>query len=379
MSKSKLFVVNSEELELTAGKMGDHFLSKGITVQRTVPYAHQQNGKSERYIRTIEEGGQALLADAGLPMSFWLDAVLTRQYLVNRLPTSTLPDNLTPFEVLTMGKKPDLSHLRVWGCECFVAIPGELRPKAGFKRFRAIFVGYEDHRTGWRVRDLQGKYSFSNDVVFNENTSGRLGIPRSLPSLPDQLRVSSPSDFTSRPTRMAGRVRTTMGQAYDEVLRLKAFRRTERDRQRSNVAVGVHGGADAAARVVDVSHVVNTNGGATSALSVARGCVEDVLSVVCTDGGAATAVDVPSVVGMDGGAMSVAGVAIDGGVDEISPSLNVIDAFFSLIACASFPDPIDTFSLLTAEPDILWDHLFSSRPSSFIGSSRRRYPFSSFL
>ena len=37
------------ELELiTAGKMGDHFLSKGIVVQRTVPYAHQQNGKSER-------------------------------------------------------------------------------------------------------------------------------------------------------------------------------------------------------------------------------------------------------------------------------------------------------------------------------------------
>ena len=64
--------------------------------------------------------------DAGLPMSFWLDAMLTRQYLVNRLPTSTLPDNLTNFEIITMGKKPDLSHLRVWECECFVAIPDEL-------------------------------------------------------------------------------------------------------------------------------------------------------------------------------------------------------------------------------------------------------------
>ena len=65
------------ELELTSGKMGAHLTSKGITLQRTVPYAHQQNGKSERYIRTLEEGGQALLADSGLPMSFWLDAVLT--------------------------------------------------------------------------------------------------------------------------------------------------------------------------------------------------------------------------------------------------------------------------------------------------------------
>ena len=71
------------ELELTAGKMGDHFTSKGINLQHTVPYAHQQNGKSKRYIRTIEEGGQTLLADSGLPMSFWLDAVLTQQYLIN--------------------------------------------------------------------------------------------------------------------------------------------------------------------------------------------------------------------------------------------------------------------------------------------------------
>ena len=99
------------ELELTSGDMGKHLAAKGIVVQKTVPYAHEQNGKSERYIRTMEEGGQALLADSGLPMSFWLDAVLTRQYLVNRLPTSTLPDDITPFEVFTNGRKPDLSHL----------------------------------------------------------------------------------------------------------------------------------------------------------------------------------------------------------------------------------------------------------------------------
>ena len=114
------------ELELTAGKMGSHFTSKGITLQRTVPYAHQQNGKSERYIRTLEEGGQALLADSGLPMSFWLDAILTRQYLINRLPTLTLPSNTTPFELIMAGVKPNLSHLRVWGCDCYVAVPDEI-------------------------------------------------------------------------------------------------------------------------------------------------------------------------------------------------------------------------------------------------------------
>jgi len=50
-------------LELTAGAMGDHFKSKGILVQTTAPYAHAQNGKAERYMRTLEDGGQTLLAD----------------------------------------------------------------------------------------------------------------------------------------------------------------------------------------------------------------------------------------------------------------------------------------------------------------------------
>ena len=211
------------EHELTAGRMGDHLTSKGIAVQCTVAYAHQQNGKSEQYIRTIEEGGQALLADAGLPMSFWLDAVLTRQYLVNCLPTSTLPLNTTPFKVITQGRKPDLSHLRVWGCDCYVAVPHEVHSKAGPKRFQVIFVGYEEHRIGWWVHDISGKYSFSNDVIFNENLSGHLGILRPLsPSAP------TPPSLPPRPLRDQPRLRTSASHAYDEVLRLKALRAVER-------------------------------------------------------------------------------------------------------------------------------------------------------
>ena len=240
------------ELELMASRMGDHLTSKGVVVQRTVPYAHEQNGKSERYIRTLEEGGQALLADSGLPTSFWLDAVLTRQYLCNRLPTSTLPNNVTPFESITNGRKPNLSHLRVWGCECYVAIPSELRPKAGFKRFRAIFVGYEEHRVGWRVRDLKGKYSFSNDVIFNESLSGRLGIPRSLSSPATDSSVSP----VSRLPRDTPRIRTAAGQAYDEIIRLKEFRNADRDRKSSRSDAVMNGG-----EVVD-DGVVVVNGGA---------------------------------------------------------------------------------------------------------------------
>ncbi|KAJ3483592.1 hypothetical protein NLJ89_g12049 [Agrocybe chaxingu] len=70
--------------ELAEGQMRAYLQGSGIVMQVTAPYAHAQNGKAERFVRTIEEGGQVLLADSGLPASFWGDAVLTTQYLRNR-------------------------------------------------------------------------------------------------------------------------------------------------------------------------------------------------------------------------------------------------------------------------------------------------------
>ena len=107
--------------ELGSGDMGEHLRRRGVAVQTTAPYAHQQNGKAERYIRTLVDGMQTLLADSKLPPSFWGWAVSTIQYLRNRLPTSVLPVGVTPFEALKK-RKPDLSHLRVWGCQCFVYV-----------------------------------------------------------------------------------------------------------------------------------------------------------------------------------------------------------------------------------------------------------------
>lgn len=190
--------------EFTGGQFSNHLLSKGIAMQVTAPYAHAQAGKAERYIRTIEDGIQALLADAKLPPSFWGDAALTTQYLRNRLPTSTLPPNVTPYEVMH-GTKPSLDHLRVWGCQCFPSIPPELRTKGGPRRYEAIFVGYDENRIGWRVRDLTGKYHFSRDVVFNETTPGHLSphrglsVDHSLLPSPSIVSQQTPDSQTSSP------------------------------------------------------------------------------------------------------------------------------------------------------------------------------------
>ena len=40
------------------------------------------------------------------------------------------------------GKKPDLSHLKVFGCLAYVHAPDELRSKLGPKAKKCVFIGY---------------------------------------------------------------------------------------------------------------------------------------------------------------------------------------------------------------------------------------------
>ena len=140
--------------------------------------------------------------------------------------------------------KPDLSHLQVWGCKCYVAIPDEVCGKVGPKRFQAIFVGYEEHRVGWHVRSPDGQYSFSNNVVFNETLPGCLGVSHSLSpaSHADSLPISSQS------LHERIHLHTSAGRDYDEVLHLKALQKIEQDKKCPapfiSVNGGVNGGAD---------------------------------------------------------------------------------------------------------------------------------------
>jgi len=48
---------------------------------------------------------------------------------------------MTPKEKFT-GKKPDVSHLRVFGCIAYVHVPDEKRSKLDPKVEKCIFIGY---------------------------------------------------------------------------------------------------------------------------------------------------------------------------------------------------------------------------------------------
>ena len=142
----------------------------GIEHCKSVSYAHQQNGKAERAVHTIEGRALASLSQAHLSAGYFGEAVLLAGYLWNLSATRVLPSGKTPFELL-YGQKPDVNHLRIFGSRCFARIPPELRTKNSPHSHEALFLGYPDGVKGWRLRDAKtGTFFNSCDVVFDEGS-----------------------------------------------------------------------------------------------------------------------------------------------------------------------------------------------------------------
>ncbi len=153
--------------EYTSNDFVKYCTEKGISHQFTNPYCPEQNGVAERLNRTIIEATRSMIYQAGLPLNFWAEACNTAIYLHNRSPTTALR-NKTPYECL-FGTKPDISHLRVFGCMCYVHIPDSRRRKLDQKANRAIFVGYPQGTKGYKLYDLEKKsFVISRDVTFFE-------------------------------------------------------------------------------------------------------------------------------------------------------------------------------------------------------------------
>lgn len=150
-------------------KMEDIMRNAGIRHQTTIPYNPQQNGTAERMNRTLVEKAKCMLLDANLQTTFWAEAVATSAYLVNRAPNQRL-DGCTPEEIWT-NQKPDLSHLRIFGCKALVHIPSELRKKWDAKSKECILLGYCADSKGYRLWDpTSRKVIRSRDVTFLETT-----------------------------------------------------------------------------------------------------------------------------------------------------------------------------------------------------------------
>ena len=118
----------------------------GISRQHSVRNRPQQNGVAERTNRTLRERITALLSEAGLSKAYWAECLASLVHVLDRCPTAAVHGS-TPFE-RWFGKKPDVGHLRVWGCLAYVHIQRDKRSKFASHMEKCIFIGYPEGYKG---------------------------------------------------------------------------------------------------------------------------------------------------------------------------------------------------------------------------------------
>jgi len=152
-------------------KFLEYLAEEGISGEVSASYSQQQNGISERCNRTVLDPAWSMLKHAGMPNKLWAEAVSTAVYIKNRLPSKALLNpNSTPFERWTR-KKPDISHLRTFGCLAFASIYGDLRKKLDNHACKCVLLGYSETATQYRVMDVSsGRVFIARDVKFDEST-----------------------------------------------------------------------------------------------------------------------------------------------------------------------------------------------------------------
>ncbi|KAL8512015.1 hypothetical protein ACS0TY_018465 [Phlomoides rotata] len=80
---------------------------------------------------------RSMMSYSDLPKSFWGYALETTAYIINLVPSKSVPK--TPSELWT-GRKPSLRHMRIWGCPTYVLDKeaDKLEPCSELR----LFVGY---------------------------------------------------------------------------------------------------------------------------------------------------------------------------------------------------------------------------------------------
>lgn len=91
-----------------------------------------------------------MINESSLPKYIWVDVISTACYILNMILIRLIL-NKTPYELLK-GRKPNLQHLHVFGCKCFVLnnIKDNLG-KFGEKADESIFLGHYQSNKAYRV------------------------------------------------------------------------------------------------------------------------------------------------------------------------------------------------------------------------------------
>jgi transposase InsO family protein len=152
--------------EFTVTEFASYCANEGVQRHYSAPYSPQQNGVVERRNQTVVGMAQALLKQRGMSAVFWREAVVTTVYILNRSPTKAL-NSVMPYETWH-GRKPAVSHLRVFGCLAFGKELGHIG-KLDDGSTPGVFIGYAEGSKAYHILDPGTQLvRTTRDVVFDE-------------------------------------------------------------------------------------------------------------------------------------------------------------------------------------------------------------------
>ncbi|GKC72804.1 retrotransposon protein, putative, ty1-copia subclass [Tanacetum coccineum] len=131
---------------------------------------------------------RSMMNQTNLPISFWDYALESDARILNMVPTKKVEK--PPYE-LWHGKVPNLSYLKVWGCEALVKYdtPRKLEPRS----VKCIFVGYLKKTMGYYFyypyehKIIVARYSklFENSLISQEAS----GSHEDLEIIQDEMHI----------------------------------------------------------------------------------------------------------------------------------------------------------------------------------------------
>ncbi|XP_076923075.1 uncharacterized protein LOC143585090 [Bidens hawaiensis] len=102
-----------------------------------------------------------------MPQDFWAEGVRYYVDLLNRVQTKALKE-ITPYEAIK-GKRPDLKHLRIFGCVGHVKVTNPGLKKLDDRSMPMVYLGVEEGTKAYRMYDaINKKIVVHRDVKFKE-------------------------------------------------------------------------------------------------------------------------------------------------------------------------------------------------------------------
>jgi transposase InsO family protein len=177
--------------EFVNGAMDEFCRRNGIIHETTIPYNPEQNGIAERAIAIFLQMTRCMLWTAKMDLRYWGEAFIYAVHIRSISITFALKGKV-PYEAF-YGRKPDVSHLRIFGSYGWAHVPKQVREgKLDSRAVRVRMLGWwSDESKGYRLEDLEnGKVIASRDVQFDEDDrpSNVAQVDISLPhTTPDEV------------------------------------------------------------------------------------------------------------------------------------------------------------------------------------------------